>query len=119
MGKKLSDEVIVAALLKYPTVGEACEALGIGETTMRRRRKEEGFKKLYRDTCRDMLKGHTMTMQTTVGDAVETLREIATDRNTAAGVRVSAADSILRNAMKMTEQMDIIERIEELEGDLL
>lgn len=86
---------------------------------MRRRRKEESFKKLYRDTCRDLLKGHTMTMQTAVGDAVATLREIAADRNTAAGVRVSAADSIIRNAMKLTEQMDIIERLEDLEADIL
>ena len=58
-------------------------------------------------------------MQTAVGDAVETLREVVKDRNVAAGVRVSAADSIIRNAMKLTEQMDIIQRIERLEGDLL
>lgn len=58
-------------------------------------------------------------MQTAVGDAVETLREVVKDRNVAAGVRVSAADSIIRNAMKLTEQMDIIQRIEQLEGDLL
>ena len=58
-------------------------------------------------------------MQTAVGDAVETLREVVKDRNVAAGVRVSAADSIIRNAMKLTEQMDIIHRIEQLEGDLL
>ena len=104
--------------MKYPTVKEAAEALGIGETTIHRRKSTAEFKKLYRDTCRDMLTGHTMTMQTAVGDAVATLREIAADRNTAAGVRVSAADSIIRNAVKLTEQMDIIERLEELEADL-
>ena len=58
-------------------------------------------------------------MQTAVGDAVEVLREVVKDRNVAAGVRVSAADSIIRNAMRLTEQMDIVQRIEQLEADIL
>lgn len=66
-----------------------------------------------------MLKGQTGVLQTAVGDAVETLREIVKDRGAAAGVRVSAADTIIRNAVKLTEQMDILQRIEQLEADNL
>lgn len=110
---------MIIALLQYPTVKEAAEALGIGETTIHRRKKDPEFQKLYREACRDLLKGHTATMQTAVGDAVEVLREVVKDRNIAAGVRVSAADSIVRNALKLTEQMDILQRIEQLEADIL
>lgn len=77
--------------------------------------KKPEFQKKYRTACTNLLKDHTATMQIAMGEAVDVLREVMKDKGNAGGVRVSAAETVLRNGMKMTEQTDILERIEAIE----
>ena len=44
------------------------------------------------------------------------LAKVMTDSETAATVRVSAADSVLRHGLRYVEQYEIIKRIEALEA---
>lgn len=74
------------------------------------------FQKKYRAACVELVKDHAATMQIAMGEAIGTLREIVKDKSNACGVRASAADTILRNGLKLTEQADILERLEALEA---
>lgn len=84
-------------------------------TTLYTRTKEESFQKKYHEACRDLLKNHTSAIQAHMGAAIDATREIMDDAANAASVRLNAADAILRHGLRMTEQMDILNKLEELE----
>ena len=50
-----------------------------------------------------------------MGAAIDATREIMDDAANAASVRLNAADASLRHGLRMTEQMDILNKLEELE----
>lgn len=89
----------------------------IGETTLHNRLNNPAFQRKYRAACVDLVKDHAATMQIAMGEAIGTLREIIKDKSNASGVRASAADTILRNGLKLTEQADFLERLEALEAE--
>ena len=107
---------MIAALITCPTIKEAATQAKIGETTLHKRLNDPGFQKKYRSACVELVKEHAATMQIAMGEAIGTLREIIKDKEAAGGVRASAADTILRNAMKLTEQANILERLDALEA---
>lgn len=83
---------------------------------MHNRLNQPDFQKKYREACTRLLKDHTAAMQIAMGEAVSVLREVMNNKDCAGGVRVSAAETVLRNGMKMTEQTNILERLEALES---
>lgn len=105
-------------MIACSTTKEAAKKAGVGETTLHIRKKDPEFQKKYREACVDLLRDHTATMQIAMGEAIETLREIVKDKTAASGVRASAADTVLRNGMKLTEQTNVLERLAELEERL-
>lgn len=115
IGKRIKDEVLIAALITCPTIKEAAAQTKVGETTLHKRLNDPEFQKKYRDACVELVKDHAATMQIAMGEAIGTLREIVKDKEAAGGVRASAAEAILRNAMKLTEQANILERLDHLE----
>lgn len=117
IGKRISDEIIIAALITSPTIKAAAEMAKIGETTLHNRLNNPAFQRKYRAACVDLVKDHAATMQIAMGEAIGTLREIIKDKSNACGVRASAADTILRNGLKLTEQADFLERLEALEAE--
>ena len=117
IGKRISDEIIIAALITSPTIQAAAEMAKIGETTLHNRLNNPAFQRKYRAACADLVKDHAATMQIAMGEAIGTLREIIKDKSNASGVRASAADTILRNGLKLTEQADFLERLEALEAE--
>lgn len=45
--------------------------------------------------------------------------QICTDEDTTAQTRLNAADAIIRNSLKLTEQNDILTRLDELEQQIV
>ncbi len=115
MAKRLTDEEIVSALIECGTIKGAAESLGVQVKTLYSRMKSEDFKVLYSRTKSDLLKASAAKMQSNLADACDVIAEIMKDADTAQQVRLNAADCIIRNTLKMLEQTDIIERVEELE----
>lgn len=113
--KKVKDEIVVAALITQPSVREASKACGLSETQIYARMKEPAFAKLYKDARRDLLAGCTVAMQSQLGQAVETMAQIMKDEKTPAQTRLQAAESFVRNALKLNEQTDFAERLEAIE----
>lgn len=104
------------ALLTNPTKERAAEAAGITSKTLRGYLADPEFQAEYKKAFADLMEDATRKVQQTLEPAVAVLREIMEDRSENGQVRVSAARSVLEYGLKMTEQTDILTRIQELEA---
>lgn len=105
----------VQALLTSHTRKEAAQKAGIAESTLRSYFQNQEFVTAYRQAVAEILEGTTRKAQTAAGEAVDVLRGIMSDANEQAGPRVQAADKILTHAQRLTEQLDVVERLSALE----
>ena len=106
----------VIALLERPTVKEAAEAAGVHKATLYRWLQEEGFQAVYHGARREVLRHVAARLQQISSEAVETLREVMADKTQQGASRVGAARTVLDYAVKATEQQEIIERLDRIEG---
>ncbi len=115
MAAENKDELIIAALISNPTVKAAAAACGVSETAIYDRLRKDEFKKRYAEARYQLIEQSTAFMQGLVGEATAKMRDIMNDPNAAPQVQLNAADSILRNSFKLTEQTDILTRLDALE----
>lgn len=106
---------MLAALLTQPSIREASKLCGLGETQIYARLRDPEFSKRYKEVRRELLAGCMMGLQARLGQAVETMVEIMNDQKTPKQTRLAAAESIIRNSLKITEQVDILGKLDELE----
>lgn len=109
---------VIEVLLLSPTNRKAAEKLGISERALYNFRQNAKFKTAYRAAVREILEGATRTAQSGMASSVEVLRHIAEDPEENAQTRTQAARLVLEYGIKLTETMDIIERLEEVERRL-
>jgi hypothetical protein len=110
--ERLEDRAL-AALLSEPTIAAAATKAGIGESTLLRWMAEPDFKARYRAARRQVVEGAIGRLQQAATLAVDALT-----RNLTCGipaVEVGAAKSILDQAIKAVELVDLAERVEALE----
>jgi hypothetical protein len=98
-----------------PTLAEAAQVCGVCERTLRRWLQDETFARRYRHERTRMLESAVNLLRRKSVAAVETLAEMAADRQSPAGARVSAARSLVELAIKGAELQDLEQRIRELE----
>ena len=103
----------LAALLSQPTMREAAKDCGISETTLWRWLNDDAFQAAYRQARRQVVEQAMSELQAACSDAVATLRKNLNCG--AANVEVSAAKTILDQAVKAIELTDMEERLEQLE----
>lgn len=109
-------EKALAALLTHATKKEAAEAAGIDPRTMRRYFDDADFQRAYKAAFGGMVEDAARQAQQAIAPALSTLREIAEDGEADAQPRISAARSLLEFGLRMTEQLDILDRLTELEA---
>lgn len=112
---KISDEEIIAAILSCPTNLQAAEKCGLSEGQMYKRMREESFRLKYAEAKTSLLERATALMQSNMSEAVSTMAEIMRNDKNSPQVRLNAADAIIRNGIRLTEQREILERLEALE----
>ena len=100
-------------MLVHPTVCDAAEAIGVGEATLRRWLKLEGFSTAYRAARRQAVVIAIAQLQRASGEASDTLHKLLMAESEA--VRLRAAVAILDHAQKGLELWDIEERLASLE----
>lgn len=115
MGADRKDEIIITALLAQPTVRAAAATCNISETQIYKRLRDKSFKEKYDKARYELLEENTARLQKHIGAAIEAMSEIVKDDETTAQVRLNAAEAIIRNSIKLTEQTDILRRLDELE----
>ena len=116
MAQKYSDEQILEALLMAGSAREAAKRLGCSLSCVRDRLSKPAFKVKYEQVKNDALRDAIDSLKIRMSSAVDVLTKVMTDSETAATVRVSAADSVLRHGLRYVEQYEIIKRIEALEA---
>lgn len=113
--KKTKDEKIIAALIANPTIRAASAVCGVSETQIYARLRNSEFKSRYDEARLELLERNTAALQGHLAGAIEVMGKICQDNGTAPQTRLNAADAIIRNSLKLTEQTDILTRLDELE----
>lgn len=118
MNLKPKDEKIMAALLACGSVAEAERISGVSRSTIYKRLSNAEFKAEYDQRRSMVLNEACNTLQSSLTSAVNTIREIIENEETAPQIRLNACGLILQNCLRYVEQIDILSRIEELEKDM-
>lgn len=112
---KTNDDRIIAALLSTSTITEAADVVGISRRTINNRMNDPEFKAKLNAARKELWRGCATALQAKLGGAIQTIVEIMEDEKTPQQTRLSAAESIVRNALKISEQADFAERLEAIE----
>lgn len=110
-----NDEKILAALLTCGNVAETERITGISRSTIYNRLADKKFKSEYDSRRQSVLSEACNTLQATLTNAVNTVKEIAENEDAAPQVRLNACGMLLQNCLRYVEQIDILARIEALE----
>lgn len=106
------------ALLTCPTQAEAAKAAGVGLTTLKRYLNDAEFQQEYQKAVSGLIAEAATQAKQSLNPALSTLGEVMRDSGQNGQVRVSAARSLLEYGLKLTEQADILARLDELERQL-
>lgn len=107
---------VLAALLTAPSKAAAAQAAGISSRTLRTYLADPEFQAQYKQAFSGMVEEAVRQSQQSLAPALATLREIVEDSSENAQARISAARSILEYSLKLTEQNDILAKLEALEA---
>lgn len=112
---KVSDEVIISALLSTGTNKDAAKKCGLSEKQLYNRMGRPCFQSKLATARSRLLEGAIAALSSRMGVAIYTMNKLMLSENTPPGVRLSAAESILRNGLKLAERGDILDRLDKLE----
>lgn len=88
----------------------------MSESQVYSRLRNPDFKARYDKARQELLDGNVRALQGHLGTAIEVMGQICTDSETPPQTRLNAADAIIRNSLKLTETVDILRRLSELEA---
>ena len=109
-------EKLLAALLTSRTKKEAAAAAGISDRTMRSYFEDKEFCQRYREAFAGVVQDATRRAQQLLEPALSTLQTVMEDEEIPAQARITAARSIIDYSMRLTEQNDIMQQLDELEA---
>lgn len=107
--KTISDEAIIAALLDHGTIRAAAEAVGLSERTIYDRMSDGEFQALYRAAKSDLVRHALLKINKHLERAIDTVAEIMEDEDNNAAVRLQAAQTIINNAGKFAQRLQVNE----------
>ena len=110
-----NDEAILAALITHTSVREAANEIGISEGTIYSRLKNDAFRKRYDELRAEILNQVTAGLQGKLAFAIDTIESIMSNPAVSPQTRLNAASELIRDCMRMTEQNDILIRLEAIE----
>lgn len=111
-------ERAIAALLTHATKKQAAQAAGVSPRTLRKYFEDPAFQRAYKEAFGGVVEDATRQAQQAIAPALATLREIVEDNEENAQARIQAARSTLEYALRLTEQLDILDRLTELEQQI-
>ena len=113
--KRSNKDKALIALLGSNSIRDAAKACGLSEVTIYRYLNDQDFRREYREARRQSVENAIGQMQRLTADAADTLERNLHCENPA--VEVRTAQIIMENAIKGTELIDILDRLETLEND--
>ena len=79
---------------------------------MRAYKSDPEFMELYTAARHELLDTGVKALQSKFSDAVEVISEVMNDKEASPNVRLSAANSIIQNVVRLTDQTESMERAE-------
>lgn len=107
--RAISDEQIIAALLDHGTIRAAAQAAGISERTLYDRMNRGEFQALYKSAKADLIRAAVLNINRQLQAAIDTVVEVMQDPENNAAVRLQAAQTILNNAGKFAQRLQVDE----------
>lgn len=105
---------MIAAMLTSRNIGEACESVGIGRTTLTRWLSQNSFINALRRAQNEAITRAGSALIAGQEEAINTLRTLA-ERARNESVKRAAANDLLAYSLKYHDQLNIEQRISELE----
>ena len=115
MGKKISDEKILEAMLIHGGVRGAAAVCGISQNAIYKRLQDTAFRSRYDAMQGAMLSTVAAGMTAALDKAVGALVGVLDDPNASPGLKVNAANALLNHANRYIESANILRRLEALE----
>ena len=106
------------AFLSSPTKEKAAAAAGITSKTLRAYLSNPEFQAEYKKAFAELVEDATRQAQQAIAPALSTLREVVEDSSEGPQFRISAARTILEYSLKLTEQNDILAKLQDLEAEM-
>lgn len=107
--RAVTDEQLIAALMQHGTIKAAAAAAGISERSLYDRMNSGDFRALYQAAKADILRTAVLSFTGHIEAAINTIAEIMQDSDANAAVRLQAAKTILDNAGKFSQRLQIAE----------
>lgn len=109
----------LSELFRCSSITEAIKETGIAETTAYRwMREDTEFKKELQNRKTQALDEVSTQMQIGFSEAVQELLDIIRNNKVSAQVKINAIDCLFRNARPIIEEVDILNRLQEVEARL-
>lgn len=107
----------LSELFQSSSVAEAIQKSGVAESTAYRwMRENDEFKREYNSRKTQALDEVATQMQVGFSEAVQKLMEIIRNDRVSAQVKVNAIDCLFRNAKPLMEEVNILNRLNEVEA---
>ena len=117
-GQRISDERMILAILSNKDILTASKTLGISVQSIYNRLRKPEFRQRLQQERQGKFEVANSKLTDSMGKAISVLVEILEDSNVSAGVRIRASQILLDITLKVTEQTDIIQRLDSLEEQL-
>lgn len=116
MGKKVTNEKLLEMLLVHGGATGAAAALNISRNTVFKRLQDPLFRAQYDRLQGTIIATTTAALADCLGDAVNALRAVLSDPEASTGLKIQAADSLLRHSLRYAEMANFESRIAALEA---
>lgn len=115
---RVTDNQLISALLSSATIKQASDEVGLSEQSVYSRLRKPDFREKLQNARNDQFQVISSKLEDANFKALDTLINILDDKETSAGIRVKAAQTLLDLSLRNREQADIISRIQNLEETL-
>lgn len=101
----ISDEEIIAALLKSGTIAQAAELTGLSARAIYDRMGNRDFKAAYSAAKTDIIRAATLDMNRNLSAAVAVIMDVMNDQSNPAMTRLQAARMLIDSAARFADRM--------------
>ncbi len=108
----------LTALLTSRTQAEAAQAAGLDPRTIRRYFEDKEFAEAYKRELSGLIDDAAAQAKKALCPTLGTLQEITSDSDQPGSVRVSAGRAVMEFGLRLIEQADIVQRLDELERQI-
>jgi hypothetical protein len=120
MDNSLNDKQLkfIDVYFKEQDIGKICKTLKITRQTYYNYLNDDAIKQEINNIRCSILSNTTHYLQSCLDECSKELMSIIKDKNTAPQIKINAINSVFNNCNKLTEQVDVLTKIAEIEQRL-